>query len=200
MSFARALDLREGDRDRLAELARLPSVPPGLAKRARIVLLAADGKPNAEIARIVGVSRPTVIGWRDRYGRGGIAALEDEPRSGRPAEIDEIQVVLATLADGGRPPPRLGITHWSARVLAAELGISFASVARIWRRWGIEPYRIEKFKFSTDPELEAKFRDAAACYWERNGSPPSCSTSTHLRAATTPARVVAATIPPPAGP
>ena len=85
MSFAPALVLREGDRDRLAELARLPSVPSGLARRARMVLLAADGMPNAEIARMVGVSRPTVIGWRDRYERGGIAALDDEQRSGRPA-------------------------------------------------------------------------------------------------------------------
>jgi Homeodomain-like domain len=62
---------REGDRDRLADLARLPSVPSGLAKRARMVLLAADGMPNALIARTVGVSRPTVIGWRDRYQAGG---------------------------------------------------------------------------------------------------------------------------------
>jgi transposase len=53
----------------------------GLAKRARIVLLAAEGKPNAEIARMVGVSRPTVIGWRDRYAQGGIAALKDGPRT-----------------------------------------------------------------------------------------------------------------------
>src|SRR5271156_6357406 len=84
MSFAPALLLREGDRDRLADLARLPSVPPGLAKRARMVLLAADGMPNAEIARTVGVSRPTVISWRDRYQAGGIKALDDEPRSRRP--------------------------------------------------------------------------------------------------------------------
>jgi hypothetical protein len=66
----------------------------------------------------------------------GIKALEDEPRSGRPPEIDEADIVVATLADGGRPPVRLGIKHWSARFLAAEVGISFASVARIWRkRW-----------------------------------------------------------------
>jgi DNA-binding CsgD family transcriptional regulator len=83
--------LREGDRDRLAELARLPSVPSGLAKRARMVLLAADGMANAQIARTTGVSRPTVIGWRGRYEQGGIKALEDEPRSGRPAGIDEIR-------------------------------------------------------------------------------------------------------------
>jgi transposase len=108
-----------------------------------MVLLAADGIPNAQIARAVGVSRPTVIGWRDRYLQGGIAALEDEPRPGRPAEIDEVSVVVATLADDGRPPGRLGTTHWSARFLAAELGISFASVARIWRKWRLQPHRIE---------------------------------------------------------
>jgi transposase len=164
MSFAPALVLREGDQERLGELARLPSVPSGLAKRARMVLLAAGGMPNAQIARAVGVSRPTVIGWRDRYETGGIAALEDEPRSGRPAEIDEIEVVVATLADGGRPPERLGITHWSSRFLAAELGISFASVARIWRKWGIQPHRVETFKFSTDPQLEPKIRDVVGLY------------------------------------
>ena len=164
MSRAPALVLRQGDRERLAELARLPSVPSGLAKRARMVLLAADGVPNAQIARAVGASRPTVISWRDRYQRGGIAALDDEPRPGRPPEIDEADVVVATLADGGRPPGRLGITHWSARFLAAELGISFASVARIWRKWGIQPHRVETFKFSTDPELEAKIRDVTGLY------------------------------------
>jgi transposase len=164
MSLAPALALRPGDRERLAELARLPSVPSGLAKRARIVLLAADGIPNAQIARTAGVSRPTVIGWRDRYRQGGIAALEDEPRSGRPALIDEADVVVATLTGDGRPPERLGITHWSARFLAAELGISFASVARIWRKWGIQPHRIETFKFSTDPQLEAKVRDVIGLY------------------------------------
>lgn len=164
MSRAAALVPREGDRERLAELARLPSMASGLAKRARMVLLASGGVPNAQIARAVGVSRPTVIGWRDRYERCGIAALEDEPRSGRPPEISEADVVVATLANDGRPPARLGITHWSARFLAAELGISFASVARIWRKWKIQPYRIETFKFSTDPDLEPKIRDIVGLY------------------------------------
>jgi hypothetical protein len=104
VSLASALVLRAGDRTRLGDLARLQSVPSGLAKRARIVLLAADGVPNAQIARTVGVSRPTVIGWRERYAAGGIRALEDEPRSGRPAVIDDIDVVAATLANDGRPP------------------------------------------------------------------------------------------------
>src|SRR6266481_6005805 len=157
MSLAPVLVLREGDRKRLGDLARLPRVPSGLARQARIVLLAADGVPNAQIARTVGVSRPTVIGWRDRYAAGGIDALEDEPRSGRPAVIDEIDVVVATLASDGRPPGRLRITHWSARFLAAELGISFASVARIWRKWNIEPHQIKTRSEEHTSELQSQF-------------------------------------------
>jgi transposase len=164
MSVAAPLVLRDGDRSRLEALTRSSSVRAGLAQRARIVLLAADGLPNAEIARRTGTSRPTVVGWQARYDEGGIAALEDRPRSGRPPEIDEVDVVVATLADEGRPPERLGVTHWSARLLGAELGISFASVARIWRKWNLQPWRVETFKFSTDPELDAKIRDVVGLY------------------------------------
>jgi transposase len=164
MSMAPPLMLRHGDRERLTDLARRPSVPSGLAKRARLLLLAAEGLPNAQIARELGVSRPTVIGWRDRYAQGGIKALEDEPRSGRPPQIDEADVVVASLASDGRPPPRLGATQWSARLLAAELGISFASVARVWRRWGIRPGQIETFRFGTVPELEPRIHDVVGLY------------------------------------
>jgi transposase len=164
MSVAAPLILREGDRSRLEALTRSRSVQAGLAQRARIVLLAADGLPNAEIARRTSTSRPTVVGWRGRYETGGIAALEDLPRSGQPPEVDEIAVVVATLADEGRPPEHLGVTHWSARLLAAELKIGFATVARIWRKWNLQPWRVETFKFSTDPELDAKIRDIVGLY------------------------------------
>jgi transposase len=110
----------------------------GLAQRARIVLLAGDGHSNTEIATRVGVSRPTVIQWRDRYAEGGLAALEDRQRSGRPRRVDEAEVVAATLTP---PPERLGVTHWSSRLLAAELGIGFAMVAQIWRNWDLQPWR-----------------------------------------------------------
>src|SRR5258706_13787617 len=102
MSLAPALVLREGDRKRLGDLARLPSVPSGLAKRARIVLLAADGTPNAQIARTVGVSRPTVIGWRGRYAAGGIRGLEGVPPSGRPAGAHQTSGGVRTPAAGSR--------------------------------------------------------------------------------------------------
>ena len=76
------------------------------------------------------MSRPTVILWRNQYVQVGIAGLGDLARSGRPSVIDDLEVVVETLA---APPEHLGVTHWSARLLAKELGISFASVARIWR-------------------------------------------------------------------
>jgi transposase len=164
MSVAAPLVLREGDRSRLEAMTRSSGIRAGLAQRARIVLLAAEGLSNAEIARRTGTTRPTVLGWRNRYRAGGIRALHDLPRSGRPRRVDEIEVVVATLANDGRPPERLGVTHWSARLLADELGISFATVASIWRDWKIQPHRRETFKFSTDPQLAAKVRDVVGLY------------------------------------
>ena len=155
------LVLRAGDESRLSSLVRSSTVEAGLAQRARIVLLAAQGVPNAEIARRVGVSRPTVIQWRNRYEAGGISALGDLDRSGRPPVIDDVAVVVATVQ---APPEALGVTHWSARLLGKHLGISFASVARIWREWNLQPWRRETFKFSTDPELDAKVRDVVGLY------------------------------------
>ena len=161
MAVAAPLVLRPGDEERLRSLLRSSSAPAGLARRGRIVLLAAEGLPNAEVARRVGVTRQTVLAWRNRYVAGGVPALGDLARSGRPAVHDEIAVVVATLAP---PPAQLGVTHWSARLLGDQLGISFATVARIWRKWDLQPWRTETFKFSTDPQLEAKIRDVVGLY------------------------------------
>jgi transposase len=158
---APALALRDGDGEELARLTRSSSVRAGLAQRARIVLLAADGVSNTAIAELVGVSRPTVIGWRDRYAAHGLAGLDDEPRSGRPRTIDHAKVVAATL----RPPPRkYGVTHWSTRLLARHLGIGDATVAKAWREYRVQPWRAESFRFSTDPELVGKVTDVVGLY------------------------------------
>jgi len=155
------LGLREGDRAELLRLTRSSSVRAGLAQRARIVLLAADGASNTAIADRVGVSRPTVIGWRERYAASGLAGLADEPRSGRPRRVDHRAVVATTL----RPPPKkYGVTHWSSRLLARHLGIGDATVARAWREYGVQPWRAESFRFSTDPELVAKVTDVVGLY------------------------------------
>src|SRR3954465_3454732 len=105
---AQPLGLRSGDRELLGAWTRWWSVGAGLAQRARIVLLAADGVSNTEIAERVGVSRPTVIAWRTRYDRSGVEGLVDEQRSGRPRTLDRPKILAATLAP---PPKKLGITH-----------------------------------------------------------------------------------------
>jgi transposase len=158
---APALMLGDGDREELERLTRASSVRSGLAQRARIVLLAADGVSNTAIADRVGVSRPTVIGWRQRYQARGIAGLGDEDRSGRPRQIDRSAVLTATLTP---PPKKYGITHWSTRLLARHLKISDHSVAVIWREYGIQPWRAASFRFSTDPQLEAKVVDVVGLY------------------------------------
>ncbi len=161
MSRVEPLVVRVEDRKVLQEWVRASTVSAGAAQRARILLLAADGETNAQISRLVGVSLPTVRSWRDRYTVKGLTGLGDLPRSGRPAVHDENAVIAATLET---LPAKLGVTHWSARLLADELGISFATVARIWRRWGLQPWKAETFTFSTDPELEAKIRDVVGLY------------------------------------
>jgi len=129
--------------------------------RSKIVLAAGDGEGTSSIARRLGVSRPTVIAWRNRYAAGGLEALFDAARSGRPKRVDDAEIIAATLEP---PPQRLGVTHWSTRLLAGVLGVGDATVARAWRRYGVQPWRRGTFKFSTDPQLEAKVRDVVGLY------------------------------------
>jgi transposase len=149
------------DKKKLRAWTRSTGIRAGLAQRARIVLMAGHGYSNTEIARTVGVSRPTVLQWRNRYAQGGLEALEDRARSGRPRTVSVAQIVVRTLEG---PPEALGVTHWSSRLLADELSIGNATVARVWREWELQPWRVETFKFSTDPQLEAKVRDIVGLY------------------------------------
>ena len=158
---AMALGLREGDREQLVKLLRSSTVQAGLAQRARIVLLAADGEANTEIAAKVGASRPTVIAWRRRYAAQGIAGLADEARSGRPRTLDHRTIVAETLKP---PPKKFGVTHWSSRLLGQHLKISNGTIAKAWRDYGVAPWRVETFKFSTDPQLVAKVTDVVGLY------------------------------------
>lgn len=155
------LIITDEDRLTLSGWTRSTNVSAGHAERAAIVLACADGSGTSEAARRLGVSRPTVIKWRDRFAAHGIAGLDDEPRSGRPKTVDDAAIITATLDP---PPERLGVTHWSTRLLARQLDIGDATVARAWRRYHVQPWRRETFKSSTDPELEAKVRDVVGLY------------------------------------
>lgn len=156
-----ALVIGEQDRATLVSWSRSRAIRASHVERARIVLAVADGAGTSGAARQLGVSRPTVIKWRDRFREHGIAGLEDEPRPGRPKMVDDSAIIAATLEP---PPQRLAVTHWSSRLLGKQLGIGDATVARAWRKYHVQPWRRETFKFSTDPELEAKVRDVVGLY------------------------------------
>ena len=156
------LSVSESDLEVLRALVRARTTEQRLVQRARIVLRAAEGTPNRTIAAEVGVAPMTVLLWRDRYARAGLAGLVDEPRPGRPptyAREDRDRVIALTLA-----PPRDGTTHWSARRVGEQLGMSETTVWRIWQSAGLKPHRTETFKFSTDPDLVAKVRDVVGLY------------------------------------
>src|SRR6478736_5245468 len=144
----------ESDRKVLESWVRSTSVPAGLARRARIVLLAADGVGTNEIVDKTGSTRPTVTAWRNRYIAEGLAGLDDRPKKGREPEIDQIEVINATLQ---APPEHLGITHWSSRILGKQLAISNVTVAKIWKRWGIKPFNRTAPILPMRPDLPEKW-------------------------------------------
>ena len=164
-SSAAALPVPPAELAVLRRWACAAQVPATLVRRAKLLLLAAEGVSNTEIAERLGISRPTVIAWRSRYAREGLTGqLADRPRPGRPQTVrrDRRAEILATTLTP--PPETLGVTHWSSRLLATELGISHSTVARVWAEHDVKPWQTETFKFSTDPELEAKVRDVVGLY------------------------------------
>src|SRR3982751_6129461 len=168
-AHVRVVEVPDADRRELERRARDKGARAREVERARIVLLAADGVPGKQIAAIVGCAEPTVVTWRGRYADHGLAGLEDLPRPGKPAQLPEAlrdRVLELTLTE---PPDRFGATHWSSRLLATALAgegtpISHATIARIWHRFGVQPWRAQTFTFSTDPQLEAKIRDVVGLY------------------------------------
>lgn len=151
----------EADRAMLESWLRAPSVAQGLALRAKVILASARGEGVRPLARRLGVSPNTVAVWRRRYRGLGLAGLRTKPRAGRPRRITsakEQAVISATL----RQPK--GATHWSARRLAKAVGLSSATVHRIWQKYGLQPHRVETFKFSRDPEFDAKLADIVGLY------------------------------------
>src|ERR687883_1219308 len=168
-AHVRVVQVPDADRGELQRRVRDKGAPAREVERARIVLLAAAGVPGKQIAAIVGCAEPTVVTWRGRYAESRLAGLEDLPRPGKPAQLPEAlrdRVLELTLT---APPTQYGATHWSSPLLATALAdegtpISHATIARIWHRFGIQPWRAETFKFSTDPALEGKIRDVVGLY------------------------------------
>ncbi len=154
--------LSEDERRRLENWARRRSTAQGLALRARIVLACAQGGSNIAVAARLGVNRMTVGKWRARFLHDRLDGLTDEPRPGVPRTITDAQVEEVVVRTLEEVPE--GGTHWSKRELAARVGISPTSVHRIWRAFGLQPWRTETFKISPDPLLVDKIRDVVGLY------------------------------------
>jgi transposase len=127
------------------------------------VLGSAEGLSGNEICVRMGVSRPTVTLWLDRYEVGGFKALvADQPRSGRPKRTTlNLDAEIVRRAQQEAPPEG---THWTTRLMAAEMGVSQTHVWRVWRAHGIAPHRVDYFKISTDPNFVEKLRDVVGLY------------------------------------
>src|SRR4051794_23781691 len=150
------------ERELLEAWTRRRKTANSLAMRSRIVLAAADGESNREIADRLGVHRNTVSTWRRRFAEFRLDGLLDEARPGQPRKITDAQVeavITKTLESAPKDA-----THWSTRSLAAEVGLNQTAVARIWRAFGLQPHRQQTWKLSKDPLFVDKVRDVVGLY------------------------------------
>jgi transposase len=154
--------LSHAERETLEGWARRRNSAQALALRARIVLGAAAGEGNTELAERLGVTRMTVAKWRTRFVTHRVDGLLDEPRPGRPRTISDEQVEEVIVRTLESTPT--DATHWSTRSMAAEVGLSQTAVSRIWRAFGLQPHRVESFKLSADPLFVEKVRDVVGLY------------------------------------
>lgn len=160
------VSLSDEQRSELSAWTRRHTQSQHLAMRARIILACETQSTDVGVAEELGVNSSTVSKWRRRFLEHGIAGLSDAPRSGKPRTISDDQVaelVRTTL----ETKPR-GATHWSTRSLAKKLGLSHATVGRVWRAFKLKPHRVEGFSLSNDPFFIEKVRDVVGLYM----SPP----------------------------
>jgi transposase len=157
-----AIELSAEERARLESWARRRSSAQALALRSRIVLLAAEGLTNTEIARRLGIDPATARKWRARFAERRLEGVLDEPRPGRPRTITDEQVeqvIVRTLESAPKDA-----THWSTRSMAREVGLTQSAVLRIWKAFGLQPHRQETWKLSKDPQFIDKVRDVVGLY------------------------------------
>lgn len=162
ISAAVLIELSEDERSQLESWARRHTSAQALALRSRVVLLAAEGLNNTEIAQRLGVHRPMVRKWRGRFAEHRLDGLTDEPRPGQPRRVSDEQVeevIIKTLESAPK-----NATHWSTRSMAKEVGLTQSAVHRIWKAFGLQPHRQETWKLSKDPQFIAKVRDVVGLY------------------------------------
>ena len=160
MRVAQPIVLSEDVRRKLEQQSRGRSTPARVVLRSRIVLLAAEGFQNKQIAETVNVAPRMAALWRGRFIEHGVEGLlKDAPRAGRTPSISRARLIEKTTQSSPR-----NATHWSTRTMAREMGISKASVSRIWRANGLKPHRVESFKVSNDPHFADKLEAIVGLY------------------------------------
>jgi transposase len=163
MRVAPRIDLSSEDRAALEQQARGRSLPARLVERSRIVLRAADGLQDREIAAELGITPEKAARWRKRFLQGGTEALaKDAPRPGRGRTIKDRKVAsIVKLTTSSKPA---NATYWSTRSMAEKAGVSEATVRRIWRAHGLKPHLSRSFKVSNDPQFAEKLADVVGLY------------------------------------
>jgi transposase len=163
MRVARPVTLDSEQRQLLEQQARARTWPARVVERARIVLRAAAGQPDKQIAAELRITPEKAARWRNRFLEGGWTALQrDAPRPGRPTVITEVQVKQVVEKTTQAKPD--AATHWSTRTMAAAVGISAASVRRIWQAHGLKPHLVRGFKVSHDPQFAEKLEAIVGLY------------------------------------
>ena len=167
--FPATMDLRLSDAERalLRGMLRATTLAAGLARRARVILALAEGESYAQIAARYSVTDTFISRWKRRVVEGGLPALGDLPRSGRPDRLDP-RLEAKILAKTQQPPPA-PFTHWTTRRMATLVGVSHVTVHRVWQRAGLQPHRLERYLTSDDPDFETKAADVIGLYL----SPPA---------------------------
>jgi len=163
MRKAKEIILSQAQRQEMERLANGRRAEVRVAERARIVVLAAAGRRNDEIAAALGIDRRKAGRWRDRYAASGLAGIvKDRPRGGRrPRKREKLAPLIIKKTTQERPP---NATHWSTRTLAKEVGASHAMVQRVWAAAGLKPHRVKSFKVSKDPHFTEKLLDVVGLY------------------------------------
>jgi transposase len=154
--------LTADERAELEGWARRRTSAAGLAMRSRIVLAAADGGTNTDLAEQLGLSITTVRRWRNRFVVDRCDGLLDEPRPGRPRVVGDEQIKKLITATLETTPD--DATHWSTRSMAEHLGLSQSMVSRVWRAFGLAPHKQDSWKLSKDPLFVEKVRDVVGLY------------------------------------
>lgn len=162
--YEAVIELTGEEREELTRWSRSRTLPAGDVFKATLILGLADGKSYSRIEEELSTSRPTVARWKARFEKDRIAGLEGRHKGSRPRKVTP--AVQARLLKKTQQKPGDGSTHWSCRKMAAAVGLSPATVQRIWSKTRLKPHRLDRYMASDDPAFEQKAADIIALYME----------------------------------